>query len=103
MVWCYDMVTLMFMQACTFAAQCAVLCERHCTKLQDISGEFGETTALDLACSTGGTSFELASRCVAFLLIVMLLESVAVRQHSTELLGHCEDGNGGGGGGDEVS
>lgn len=48
----------------TFAATCAVLCERHCPKLLDITGEMGDSIALDLGCATGGAAFELAERCV---------------------------------------
>ncbi|WIA39239.1 hypothetical protein OEZ86_005362 [Tetradesmus obliquus] len=32
----------------------------HCRKLQDIHGDLGETTALDIGCGTGGSCFELA-------------------------------------------
>jgi hypothetical protein len=46
--------------ALDFAARCAQLCEKHCKTLQDISGEFGETAALDVGCAVGGSSFELA-------------------------------------------
>jgi SAM-dependent methyltransferase len=44
----------------SLSARCALLCERNSISLKDISGEFGETTALDIGCSTGGSSFELA-------------------------------------------
>jgi hypothetical protein len=44
------------------SASCALLCEQHCRKLQDIHGDQGETTALDIGCGTGGSCFELALR-----------------------------------------
>jgi tRNA G46 methylase TrmB len=44
------------------SASCALLCEQHCRKLQDIHGDLGETTALDIGCGTGGSCFELALR-----------------------------------------
>ena len=47
-------------RAMSLSARCALLCERNCISLRDISGELGETTALDIGCSTGGSSFELA-------------------------------------------
>ncbi|GAX83216.1 hypothetical protein CEUSTIGMA_g10642.t1 [Chlamydomonas eustigma] len=47
-------------EALKFPARCAALCERHCAALQDITGERGETLALDIGCAVGGATFELA-------------------------------------------
>ena len=44
----------------SFVARVGVLAERFCEKLKDFTGEWGETTALDIGCLTGGVSFELA-------------------------------------------
>ncbi|GMH34278.1 hypothetical protein BSKO_02112 [Bryopsis sp. KO-2023] len=43
-----------------FVEKCANLIEKHTLALQDISGENGEPTVLDIGCSVGGVSFALA-------------------------------------------
>eukprot|EP00891_Asterochloris_glomerata_P009905 jgi/Astpho2/9905/fgenesh1_pg.00152_%23_23_t len=48
--------------ALQFISSLGLLCERNCLALQDFTGEMGEVAALDLGCSTGATTFELA-RC----------------------------------------
>lgn len=44
----------------TCVSRVGVLAERHCEALRDFTGERGETTALDIGCTVGGLSFELA-------------------------------------------
>lgn len=50
----------MLQEALHFTARLAALCERHCSALMDITGERGETAALDIGCAVGGASIELA-------------------------------------------
>lgn len=44
----------------TCVSRVGILAERHCEALRDFTGERGETTALDIGCTVGGISFELA-------------------------------------------
>jgi len=44
----------------TCVSRVGILAERHCEALRDFTGERGETIALDIGCTVGGLSFELA-------------------------------------------
>ena len=44
----------------TCVTRVGILAERYCEALRDFTGERGETTALDIGCTVGGLSFELA-------------------------------------------
>eukprot|EP00892_Ulva_mutabilis_P006395 jgi/Ulvmu1/4127/UM019_0106.1 len=45
--------------AVNFPERCAVLVEKHCTALQDFTGEKHSPIALDVGCAVGGSSFHL--------------------------------------------
>ena len=47
-------------QVTSLTSRVGVLAERYCPALKDFTGERGETTALDVGCSVGGVTFELA-------------------------------------------
>ncbi|PSC67344.1 4-mercaptohistidine N1-C-terminal domain [Micractinium conductrix] len=47
-------------EALRFAERLAMLCERHCTALQDFTGERKPPLAIDVGCAVGGATFELA-------------------------------------------
>lgn len=46
--------------AANFTERCAVLVEKHCTALQDFTGERPPPIALDVGCAVGGASFHLS-------------------------------------------
>lgn len=56
----FFLIRVHMQDAVNFPERCALLVERHCSALQDFTGERPPAIALDIGCAVGGSTFHLA-------------------------------------------